>query len=110
MTLAEKILYVKTLVNNDTDATDTLITALLTKAEKAIQNRMYPFRLPIEEGQEITFSVPPKYEVLQCELAMRYFNRRGGEGEILHTENGIDRHYGSINDEDLLMEVMQVIV
>ena len=113
MTLAEKILYVRGLVDNDTDATDDRLTALLKKAESAIRLRMYPFGFPEkrnEQGQIIPFSVPEQYEYLQCDLAMRYFNRRGGEGEALHIENGIDRHYASVNDEDLLMEVMQVIV
>lgn len=110
MTEQEKIATVQTLVNNDADATTALITVLLAKAKNAIRNRMYPFDLPKESGQEVPFSVPEKYEYLQCELAMRYFNRRGGEGEILHIENGIDRHYNSVNDEDLLMEVMQVVV
>ena len=105
MTLAEKILLVRELVENDTDATDAKLTALLKKAESAIQLRMYPFGLP----KDTTFSVPAQYEYLQCDLAQRYFNRRGGEGEALHIENGIDRHYGSVNDEDLLMEICQVI-
>ena len=52
--------------------------------------------------------MPAEYEMLQCELAARYFFRRGGEGEITHSENGISRGYGSVNDEDLLMEVIQV--
>ena len=43
--------------------------------------------------------------MLQVKLAVRYFLRRGGEGETRHSENGIDRTYGSVNDEDLLSEV-----
>ena len=108
MTEAEKIATVKTLADDST-LTDTFVTTYLTKAEYAIRNRMYPFGLPKENGQEITFVVPAKYEMLQCELASRYILRRGGEGEISHNENGINRSYNSVNDEDLLMEVMQVI-
>lgn len=108
MTEAEKIATVKTLTDDST-LTDTFVTTYLTKAEYAIRNRMYPFGLPKENGQEITFVVPAKYEMLQCELASRYILRRGGEGEISHNENGINRSYDSVNDEDLLMEVMQVI-
>jgi hypothetical protein len=71
---------------------------------------MYPFSLPKDDnGDEISFEVPEKYEMLQCELATRYLQRRGGEGEITHNENGINRTYGSVNDSDLLQEVMQVI-
>lgn len=109
MTIAEKITTVKTLVNDST-LTDTFVTTYLTKAEYAIRNRMYPFGLPIENGQEITFVVPGKYEMLQCELACNYILKRGGEGEIKHDENGIGRTYDSVNEEKLLMEVMQVIL
>lgn len=108
MTTEEKITIVKTLTN-ESDLTDELVTVYLSKAEKAIRNRMYPFSLPKENGVEIAFVVPEKYEMLQCELATRYLQRRGGEGEITHNENGINRTYGSVNDSDLLCEVMQVI-
>ena len=110
MTLAEKITMVKTLAN-ESGLTDAFVTVYLTKAENAIRNRMYPFNLPLDSstGEPITFVVPAKYEVLQCDLACRYILRQGGEGEITHNENGINRTYKSVNDEDLLMEVMQVI-
>lgn len=110
MTINEKIAMVKTLAN-DSELTDELVTVYLTKAESAIRNRMYPFDLPIdkETGEPITFEVPAKYEVLQCELACEYILKRGAEGEITHNENGINRTYASANSEKLLMEVMQVI-
>lgn len=109
MTTNEKVATIKALVNDET-LTEDLVTVYLNKAESAIRNRMYPFNLPKDEnGDEIAFVVPAKYEMLQCELASRYISRRGGEGEIVHNENGINRTYGSVNDSDLLSEVMQVI-
>lgn len=105
MTPEEKIATVRELVNSE-EATTSLVSTLLKKAEYAIRSRMYPIRLP----QNMEFSVPEQYEFLQCDLAARYFLRRGGEGETLHSENGIDRHYASVNDEDLLSEVIQVVV
>lgn len=109
METSAKITTVKTLVNDST-LTDEFVTVYLNKAESAIRNRMYPFGLPLQNGQEITFVVPAKYEMLQCELACNYILKRGGEGEIRHDENGISRTYDSVNEEKLLMEVMQVIV
>lgn len=106
MTLSEKITMVKTLANEST-LTDDFVTVYINMAESAIFNRIYPFGKTFEEGQ--AFVVPKEYEILQCRLASRYLARRGGEGEIKHAENGIDRTYGSVNDEDLLMEVMQAI-
>ena len=110
MTTAEKITTVKALVN-DSSLTDDLVTVYLTKAENAIRNRMYPFNLPKDEdGNEITFVVPAKYEMIQCELACNYILKRGAEGELIHNENGINRTYDSANEGKILMEVMQVIL
>ena len=110
MTLQEKIEIVQTLLS-DEKATDSLVTILLNRAGNAIRGRMYPFAMPKDEnGDDVTFEVPEKYEYLQCDLAVRYFSRMGGEGESSHSENGIARSYDSTNDEDLLMEIMQVVV
>ena len=102
MTDAEKIQYVQTLLGNDENATDSLVSVYLTKAEAAIFNRLYPFGIP--DGA----TVPTQYETLQCDLALRYFVRQGAEGEISHNENGYNRTYQSVNDEDLLSEIMQI--
>ena len=105
MTEQEKITMVRTLAD-ETDATkmpDTVIAVYLEKSKAAIGRRQYPFGLP--EG----FEIEGRYEVLQCELAARYINRRGGEGEIKHDESGVNRTYANANDEDLLCEVMQKV-
>ena len=97
MTDAEKLPMAQTLIGTAPDATDALVTVYLDDAKAAILRRRYPFGIP--DGAEIE----PLYEMLQVKLAVRYFLRRGGEGEIAHSENGINRTYGSVNDEDLLM-------
>ena len=103
MTASEKTAYVQAMVD-DPEATDAVVNALLLKAKSAILNRRYPWGVP-----DYVMDVPPQYDNTQCDLAVRYFFRRGGEGEQIHNENGIHRHYGSVNDEDILMEVMQEI-
>lgn len=103
MTTAEKIAKLQTLIGADEEATDELLSVYLDDAKSAILNRRYPFGTPYYIPD-----VPPEYENLQCRLALRYFVRRGAEGEQIHNEDGIHRHYGSVQDEDLLMEVMQV--
>ena len=103
MTTEEKITRVQTLVGADEEATDALIAVYLDDAKSAILNRRYPFGIP--EG---TDDVPAMYESLECRLAARYFLRRGAEGEISHNEDGVNRTYGSVNDEDLLMSVIQI--
>lgn len=99
MTEAQKITLAKAFIGDDANATDDLISAYLLDAESAILRRRYPF------GYPDTANVEDRYALLQVKLAVRYFLRRGGEGEISHNENGVDRRYGTVNDEDLLMEV-----
>lgn len=102
MTTAEKISIVKTLVENDEAATDALVSVYLSDAETAILRRLYRVYADMPDG----VSLPAIYDFLSCKLAARFFLRRGAESEISHSENGVNRSYGSVNDEDLLMEVM----
>lgn len=101
MTDGQKIALVKTLVENDPAATDEVCGVYLTLALNAILARRYPFGIP--EVYDIT-----QYEYKQCELAARYFLRRGGQGEITHNENGVNRTYQSVNDEDILRTIPQI--
>jgi hypothetical protein len=84
----------------DPQTPDDLMLAYLRKAENTIIRRLDPL------GAVGVTEVPEKYEVLQCELAGRYSFRTGGEGEISHSENGVSRNWASVNDEDLLREIM----
>ena len=102
MTTAEKISKVQTLLGNDEEATDALISVYLDLAKDAILNRRYPFGIPDYAD------VPREYESLQIRLAQRYFLKQGAEGEQIHNEDGVHRHYGSVPDEDLLREVIQI--
>lgn len=100
MTPAQATTIVQTLLNNDPAATSELVGIYLADAKMAILRRLYPFGIPDDVS-----AVPEIYEMLWCKLGTRYFLRRGGEGELLHDENGVSRRYGTVNDEDLLMEI-----
>lgn len=97
----EKTAMVKSLVDNDPNATDSVVGVYLTIAKDAILKRAYPFGIP-----ETYEGFPCKYEMTQCKLAARYFLMRGAEGEISHNENGINRTYDSVNAEDILDEIV----
>ena len=97
MTEAEKTTMVRTLVENDSSATDGLIAVYLTLARNAMIERLYPYDSNKDSGD-----VPVRYDTIQCELAARYFLRRGGQGEINHEENGVNRNYDSVDDADIL--------
>ena len=102
MKKADKIARVQTLLDNDPLATSELITIFLDDAENAIMNRIYPFGVP-EDAE-----MPYRYESIQCKLAQRYFLRRGAEGEIVHNENGVNRTYDSVDDEDLFKTIVPI--
>ena len=95
MTDAEKITMVQTLVESDPGATDAVVSVYLNLACNAMLERLYPYDSDRDE-------IPSRYDTIQCELAARYFLRRGGQGEINHEENGVNRTYGTVDDEDIL--------
>lgn len=82
---AEKIKLVKAMSGEiDVDT----VSAYLSLARDKICRRAYPFDPSVTE-------VPEKYQFLQIEIAVYLLNKRGGEGETSHSENGISRTYES---------------
>lgn len=96
MTDYEKRVRVQEALDNIETATNKKVDYCLLLAKSAILNRL---------NKESITEVPERYVGVQLQLAVRYFNRQGAEGESTHDENGIKRTYGSVNDEDLLSEV-----
>ena len=96
MTDAEKIAMAKTLIGDST-VTDAVVTVYLTLASAKMLKRLYPF-----DSTKTASDIPESYHTDQCELAARLYLRKGGEGEISHEENGVNRTYGSVDDEDIL--------
>ena len=90
-----KVTTVQMLVGEDPTATNEVCSVYLSVAAEKMLRRLYPFDTTQTE-------VPAEYAMTQCELAARLIQRRGAEGEIAHHENGINRSYGSVNDEDIL--------
>ena len=88
---------VQTLVESDPGATAEVVSVYLDLALNAMLERLYPYDSEKEEGD-----LPVRYDAIQCELAARYFLRRGGQGEMTHEENGVNRSYASVDDEDIL--------
>ena len=84
MTEIEKLTTLKTMVG-DSDAEEVLSTYLKIAGSKII-TKAFPYDETIEE-------VPKRYAILQCEIAAYLLNKRGAEGQISHSENGISRAY-----------------
>ena len=98
MTDAEKILLVQSM----TDETDsTVISAFLSMAAEAIRHYADPYKMRDET------ELLEEYGGVQVKAASYYLNKRGGDGEISHSENGISRTYEAA---DLPPSLLQEIV
>jgi hypothetical protein len=59
---------------------------------------MYPF------GYEDGTAVPARYEQIQILLAVELYSKRGAEGQVSHSENGINRSWAE--DSPLLKRIL----
>lgn len=97
MTDVEKLQTVKLLT--DSSDTDDVLSAYLNIAAKKIIARAYPYDDTVTE-------VPERYDTLQCEIAAYLLNKRGAEGQMSHTENGITRQY---ENADIPASMLKVV-
>ena len=101
MTQAEKLQLLKAMVG-ESDTEEVLLTYLNIAGHKII-NRAYPY------GTDET-EVPSRYQYLQCEIAAYLLNKRGAEGQLIHSENGIARTYGSADVPKAMLEAITPMV
>lgn len=94
MTEDEKVQLVEQLIT-DVAVTTAMIESYLALAADRILRRVWPFGGAPAEW-------PTQYDMVQVQLTVRMIARRGGEGEISHSENGVSRSYKSVDDEDIL--------
>ena len=103
MTEIEKLALCRVMIDQPVGAlgwSDDILKSYLALAGQKIINRAYPYDNTITE-------VPTRYGVLQCEIAAYLLNKRGAEGEISHSENGISRTYESADvPESMLSDVI----
>lgn len=67
---------------------DEELSVLLETAKWAILNKRFPFGVP----EDVT-EVPARYEYLQCQAAVELYTKKGAEGEMSHSENGVTVSY-----------------
>ena len=99
MTDIEKLALCRVMVEQPSTAdgwSDDVLMAYLTIAGRKIINRAYPYDDTITE-------VPTRYGYLQCEIATYLLNKRGAEGEVSHSENGISRTYENADVPDSML-------
>jgi hypothetical protein len=84
MTDAEKLTALKAMIGGSD--TDEVLSTYLSLAGSKIIAKAYPYKTDVTE-------VPAQYEYLQLEIAAYMLNKRGAEGQVTHTENGVQRQY-----------------
>lgn len=84
MTDNEKLEMLKTMV--DEQASDSVLSVYLSLAKQIVLAKAYPFGDYPED-------FPSKYDFVQVRIAEYLFLKRGAEGEISHSENGVSRTY-----------------
>ena len=80
---------------------DTVLSTYLNLAGRKIIAKAFPYKA------ETVTTVPVQYEYLQLEIAAYMLNKRGAEGQVTHTENGVQRQY---EDADIPSSMLRAIV
>lgn len=93
----EKLIALRAMIGESD--TDEVLFTYLKLAGKKILNRAYPYDKSVKE-------VPEEYDTLQVEIAAYMMNKRGAEGQIQHTENGIQRTY---ENADIPYSMLKVV-
>ncbi|MBR1749980.1 MAG: DNA-packaging protein [Ruminococcus sp.] len=94
MTDNEKLEMLKTMV--DEQASDSVLSVYLSLAKQIVLAKAYPFG-------DYPDTFPEKYDMTQIRVAEFLYMKRGAEGEISHSENGISRAYENGDVPDTLL-------
>ena len=89
---------IRSTVSSLTGETDNgVLTFFIQKAEDAVLAKCFPFRQDKRD-------VPVRYHTTVVNIAVYLLNKRGAEGEISHSENGIGRTYESADIPDSMLK------
>jgi len=101
--MSDKLTQLKCLLGIMGIEEDALLSTLLTLAGEKIINRAFPYHPDRTE-------VPQRYATKQVEIAVYLYNKRGAEGQVSHSENGISRTYESADvPESLLRDIVPLV-
>lgn len=76
---------------------DNVLLTFLDIAAAKIIEKCYPYHPDKRD-------VPARYHSAQLEIAAYLLNKRGAEGEVAHSENGISRSYESATVPDSMLK------
>lgn len=83
MTNEDKITML-TYMTGETDSN--LLSTYLTLAEQIVFEKAFPYG-------NFPETIPAQYDGVHVEIAAYMLNKRGAEGETVHLENGLSRHW-----------------
>lgn len=84
---SEELSILKVLMGEECeDIPDSVLLVYLRIAKDKVLGALYPYDTTKTE-------VPERYLITQCKIAQYFLNKRGAEGQISHSENGISRTY-----------------
>lgn len=96
MTKDEKLNKLRIMVGEESEE---ILALYLDIAGNKIIRKAYPYDESVSE-------VPAKYEHLQLEIATYLLNKRGAEGELTHSENGISRSYANADVPASMLDIV----
>ena len=85
MTEAEKLALISVMTDEENAE---VIAAYYAMAKQIIFELAYPVG-------EFPEELPARYDAVHVEIAVYLINKQGAEGEIVHLENGVSRHWDS---------------
>ena len=85
MTHTEKLEMLE-VMTGETD--EVMLSTYLTIAGQKVLRKVYPYGA---DGREM----PEQYDTIHVEIACYLINKRGAEGQLTHSENGVSRTYGN---------------
>lgn len=101
LSASEMIARVQSLTAHDdgtTESEDT-VSYFLDRAAEIILRRRYP----LYSDDELPTEVPTRYQHVQIDVAVYLIGKQGAEGETLHLENNVNRHYESAGVPDSML-------
>lgn len=102
MTNSEKALKVAALLKPD-EVSEADLLPFIELSETIVLNRLFPYNPE-------AFTVPNRYEGIQCQIALDLWNKRGAEGQTSHAENGISRTWASSHVSPSLLKLIPPFV
>lgn len=100
MTNAEKLDIVQTLMEDTGDVPDgNVLSVYIELAGKEILTWMYHLVGGVPEN---VTDVPSKYEAIQIYAVIAGYTHAGAEGQSVHIENGVHRHFSYVDMLDYI--------